>query len=143
MKKIGDSKLSKNSVYNLQQNAVTLHEQETDLKWYTTSGHSEPAHHLPLNVANWPNNYLLFEQHPEANDLAGYAANALTNIDLNTLAMSNANFDTCMGNGLNGKLVNEVGTSYADTTGYAGGHYDRESGKMSTSIKQHLNETDI
>lgn len=146
MKKIGESKLSKNSVYNLQQNAVTLHEQETDLKWYTTSGHNEPAHHLPLNVANWPNNYLLFEQHPEANDLAGYTANALTNIDLNTLAMSNANFDTCMGstlNGgtLNGKLVNEVGTSYADATGYAGGHY--ENGKMSTSIKQHLNETDI
>ena len=147
MKKIGDSKLSKNSVYNLQQNAVTLHEQETDLKWYTTSNHNEPGHHLPLNVANWPNNYLLFEQHPEANDLTGYTTNALTNIDLNTLAMSNANFDTCMGsqlNGqLNGKLANEVGTSYADTNAYNGGHYERETSKMSTSIKQHLNETDI
>lgn len=101
---------------------------------------------MPLNVANWPNNYLLFEQHPEANDLAGYTTNALTNIDLNnlnTLAMSNANFDTCMSSTLNGKLVNEVGTSYADAAAYNGGHYERETSKMSTSIKQHLNETDI
>lgn len=57
--------------------------------------------------------------------------------------MSNANFDTCMGGQLNGKLVNEVSTSYSDTNAYTGGHYERETSKMSTSIKQHLNETDI
>lgn len=136
---MNDNKISKNSVYNLQQNAVTLHGQQTDLKWFTTND-NETGHHLPLNVTNWPNNnYLLFEQHPESNDLTSYTTNALTNIDLNALAMGN--IDT-----LNGKL-NEVGTSYSDSNYSSNvGHYhtsERESNKMSTSIKQHLNETDI
>ena len=117
-----------------------MHESDqTDLKWYTTSNHhNEPTHHLPLNITNWQsNNYLLFEQHPEANainDLTNYTTNTLANIDLNTLAI-----DT-----LNGKLVNEVGANYTDTN-YNNGHYERERQKMShsTSIKQHLNETDI
>ena len=111
---------------------MTLHEQETDLKWYTTSNHNESAHHLP--ITNWSNNYLLFEQHPQTNDLT-YTANTLTNIDLNTLAMSNA-IDA-----LNSKLVNEVGTSYTDTN--YGGHYGERETTMSAAIKQHLNETDI
>lgn len=89
---------------------------------------------------NWSNNYLLFEQHPETNDLTSYTTNALTNIDLNTLAMSNA-IDTTRYDTLNGKLVNEGGTSYTDVT--YNGHYERDKSKMSTSIKPHLNETDI
>lgn len=103
---------------------------------------------MPLNVANWSNNYLLFEQHPEANainDLTNYTTNTdFTNIDLNALAMNSA-IDT-----INGKLINEVGgSSYTDASFNNAGHYEREclnerqKLSHSTSIKQHLNETDI